>query len=174
MKLLILLFFISINITASKFTKMAEAEFKTLISKDISFKMKKYKIPKSLKNEIQKKAKQRFYKKWLYFWKIKDKNNKIYYSFVDNVMGKQYPITFMVVFDDKANIIFSKILKYRNSKGMVLKNSSWLKQFLNKNSKSSFVLDKDIDGVSGATISSKALTKGFHKLSILISKIIKK
>jgi len=173
MKLLILLFFITINISASEFTKMAETEFKTLISKDITFKMKKYKIPSSVRNEIQKKVKQRFYKKWLYFWKITDKNSKTYYSFVDNVMGKQYPITFMVVFDNKGNIILSKILKYRNLKGRELKKASWLNQFLNMNNKSSFVLDKDIDGISGATISSKALTKGFQKLSILISKIIK-
>ena len=41
------------------------------------------------------------------------------------------------------------------------------------NDSSSYKVGKDISGISGATLSVNSLTKGIHKLSILIHEIIK-
>ena len=133
-----------------------------------------YKIPAQIKYSIEKTVHQKFFKNKIYFWKIflKDKLNAI--ALLDNVYGKTMPITFIVIFDMRGNIIGSSIIQYREAHGGEVESKNWLSQFYNKNSSSSFEFGTDIDGISGATISAKSVTKGIQKLSLLVKKIIDK
>ncbi len=166
----ILLLLFQVSLFSTSFTSLAEKEFKNFFKGDVKHTFLKFEIPKKEKIKIQEQVKQSFYKNWLYTWKIIYKN-KNYYAVIDNVMGKQFPITFMVIFDSSGSVIFTKILEYRNTKGHGVKKESWLSQFNKKNAKSSFVYNKDVDGMSGATISAKSLTKGINKLCLLFDKI---
>ena len=64
------------------------------------------------------------------------------------------------------------IIKYRESYGGEVGNKSWLNQFINYSDKSDYKVGASISGISGATISVHSVSKGIHKLSIIIKEII--
>jgi len=121
----------------------------------------------------QKKSGQRFFRPQLYRWNITKNDSLIAVAFVDNVMGKEQPITFLIIFSASGKIIQSEILKYRESIGGAVSSPRWLSQFKGKDSESGFALNKDIDGISGATISSESLARGMKKLSYLATFVLK-
>jgi len=77
-----------------------------------------------------------------------------------------------VIFDENLQVYDSEIVKYRESYGGEVKSKSWLNQFIQYNSDSNYKVGDAIDGITGATISVKSVTKGIKKLAILISQII--
>ena len=52
-------------------------------------------------------------------------------------------------------------------------SKSWLKQFINYSDTSNYKIGNGISGISGATISVHSVSKGIHKLSLIIGDIIK-
>ncbi len=131
---------------------------------------RKFELTHTLKDSIQKVSKQRFYSDFVYTWVI-SKNDSVYgFALLDNVKGKSMPITFMVLYDSDGFLERAVIIKYREPIGGEVGSKVWLKQFLGKSSASVF---NDIDGISGATISVNSVSKGIHKLTLLL-KAIKK
>lgn len=133
----------------------------------------KFELPSKLKKEIEKTVQQKFYSSAVFLYKVKKNNKEKAYAILDNVYGKSMPITFIVFFNEAGVIENSEIVKYREQYGGAVKNKYWNEQFNGRNSESSFVVGKDINSISGATISVNSVTKGVQKLSILISEIIK-
>ena len=105
-------------------------------------------------------------------YQIRSDNKLVALGLLDNVKGKAMPITFMVLFDLNGNIISSGIIKYREQYGGAVSNKEWNIQFKHKNSESGFAVGKDVSSISGATISVNSVTKGIHKLTLLINHII--
>ena len=126
-----------------------------------------HKLDKQIKNEAEYKVKQKFYRDKLYYWNISQGDSIIAYAFLDNVIGKSMPITFLVILNSNGDIIRSKVIKYREAYGGEISNKGWLRQFENRNKNSSYEISKDIDGISGATFSVKSMSKGKQKISIL-------
>ena len=121
------------------------------------------------KKPIEQKVRQKFFRNELYVWKIyqlESPSKLVGRAILDNVYGKEMPITFLVVFDLKGNIIRSAIVKYREAIGGQVAHVHWQKQFIDKNALSSFQVGTDIDGITGATISVHSVTKGIHKLAL--------
>lgn len=141
-------------------------------SNDAEIIFQKYEVPKNLKSEIENAVKQKFHSNFVYLYKIYLKENIIGYAILDNVYGKSMPITFLVLFDLKGNIKSSQIVKYREQYGGAVKNKNWNDQFIGRNSDSSFEVGKNINSISGATISVNSVTKGIKKLTLLIKEII--
>ena len=81
------------------------------------------------------------------------------------------PITFMVILDKNGSIINTSIIKYREAYGGEVGNERWLAQFVNRNNNSSYKVGKNIDGITGATISVNSLSKGIQKIVLLFSHI---
>ena len=77
------------------------------------------------------------------------------------------PITFMVILNIDGEIINANVMKYREAYGSEVDNSAWLQQFINFNKNSDYNIGKDIDGISGATISVKSMSKGIQKITTL-------
>ena len=142
--------------------------------KNSSMEIVKYTIPEKIKSEIEKSANQRFFRKTIVYWKIKQNKKLTAIAILDNVYGKTMPITFLVFFNLNCKILSSEVIKYRESHGGEISNKNWLAQFKNKDSKSSFDFGKEIDGISGATISAKSISKGIQKLSLLARIILDK
>ena len=93
----------------------------------------------------------------------------IAFAFLDNVLGKSMPITFIVLLNVKGEIINANVIKYREAYGGEVASKIWLSQFIGLNSHSSYKLNQDIDGISGATISVNSLSKGINKITSLFS-----
>lgn len=111
---------------------------------------------------------QRFFRNSIYTWKISINNTTVGYALLDNVIGKSLPITFLVIFNLEGIILSTHVVKYRESIGGEISNWRWNRQFSGRNYQSSFSVGNDIDGISGATISVNAMTRGIHKLTLLM------
>ncbi|MBC8256015.1 MAG: FMN-binding protein [Candidatus Marinimicrobia bacterium] len=124
-------------------------------------------IDSELKALVQNRVRQRFYRDELYYWTISNNDTTIAYALMDNVLGKSMPITFLILVDLDGKIMSTKVIKYREAYGGEVDNKNWLAQFTDFSDKSDYKVGKNIDGISGATISVNSLTKGVQKIAVL-------
>lgn len=87
--------------------------------------------------------------------------------------GKNDYFDYMVIFDKERVIKKVVVLVYRSTYGGEIMSRSWLKQFIGKSKGEAMQMDKDIDGISGATLSGPSITEGVKDLSLLISELSK-
>lgn len=85
--------------------------------------------------------------------------------------GKNDFFDYMVLFNKKLEIQKVVVLTYRSSYGGEIMSKNWLKQFIGKGRGEEMEFGKDIDGISGATISAPAITKGVKSMSLLLSEL---
>ncbi len=67
---------------------------------------------------------------------------------------------FLTAFDKQKNIKRVRVLEYTSNHGYQIANKGWLKQF---EKDKTFTVGKNIDGISGATISAQSITKGVNE-----------
>ncbi|MBA3496888.1 MAG: FMN-binding protein [Gemmatimonadales bacterium] len=82
---------------------------------------------------------------------------------VRNVKGKDQQITYLVATDSADALRDIDILVYREPYGGEVAYEPWRKQFRGKTSNAALQVGKDIRNVSGATISSNAVTRGVRR-----------
>jgi hypothetical protein len=81
----------------------------------------------------------------------------------DSIAFEQF--YFMTAFDAQKNIKKVRVLEYTSDHGYQIANKGWLKQF---EKEQKFEVGKNIDGISGATISVKSITKEVnYQISLL-------
>lgn len=79
-------------------------------------------------------------------------------AWIVNEVGKEKPITFGIVVNDK-HIEQLKVLSFRESRGGEIRHNFFTKQFLGLHLTEDKLLNKPIDGISGATLSVNAANK---------------
>ncbi|MCF8333970.1 MAG: FMN-binding protein [Bacteroidales bacterium] len=77
--------------------------------------------------------------------------------------GRYDYFDFMVLFDDELAITKVKVLVYRSSHGYEVTHKRWLRQF--KREKHPYRYGVNIDAISGATLSGKAITQRLNQLT---------
>ncbi|MCY1634825.1 FMN-binding protein [Marinifilum sp. D737] len=82
--------------------------------------------------------------------------------------GKNDLFDYLVLFDKSMTIKKVVILVYRSSYGGEIMAKYWLKQFEGKHNGQQLEFNKDIDSISGATLSAPAITTGIKSLSLLM------
>lgn len=107
------------------------------------------------------------------FFKTDNSNNS--YLYIGRVETKRTPSTpqnnyteyfdYLIIFDKNKRIEHLKIINYQASKGQAITNKGWLKQFIGYKAFDPLVIHKDIDVVSGATLSTNALIEDIKKRS---------
>lgn len=95
------------------------------------------------------------------------------WAVVTDEMGKNKPITFLVGIDKHRRVSAVYILEFRDLFGSEIKRKSFLRQFQGKSFKDAISVGRDIDAVTGATISSQAATFAVKKSLAIIEKIQK-
>jgi hypothetical protein len=93
---------------------------------------------------------------------------RVGYAIIDEVRGKDQPITYCVVVDELLAVKQVAILAYREPYGGEVQNASWLKQFSGKQPGDKLRPGKEIKNITGATISARAITLGVKKLLTLL------
>ena len=78
---------------------------------------------------------------------------------VIKALSKADTFDYLVLLDPDLIIMKAKVLVYREDYGGEIGSKRWLKQFNDLSTKDSVVYSKDIKGISGATISSKAVAR---------------
>ena len=105
--------------------------------------------------------------------RLKSAESILGYACFASSKGKNDYFDYMVIFDTELVIKKVKILIYRSTYGGEIMSRSWLKQFIGKTNGQKMAMDKDIDGISGATLSAPSITQGIKELSLLIAEISK-
>lgn len=93
------------------------------------------------------------------------------YAIKNAVKGKHGLIHYMVAMDPDGKITKVMVLEYSEKRGKPIAKNRFLKQFKGKTIGDRIKLKKDIRGVTGASISSRGMTKGIRKLVHVINEI---
>ena len=141
---------------------------------DIQVDFKKWNPPQEIKIYSEKKARSRFMFDHVYVWKISESNSLVGVAILDNVLGKSLPITYLTCFNMDGQLINAHIVKYREDYGYEVGNKRWLNQFIGLGVNSDFIIGKNIDGISGATISVNSVTRGINRSAIIIEYLLTK
>jgi len=110
-----------------------------------------------------------------YCFSIGEVDGKIIgYAVVDNVKGKWGIIKYMLSFEPDGKVKDVLVLELKEKRGRPVKNRRFLDQFVGKTMNDQVKLKKDINGVAGATISSRGMTNGVRKLVYVFNELYKK
>ncbi|VAX25711.1 hypothetical protein MNBD_IGNAVI01-1316 [hydrothermal vent metagenome] len=178
MKTLFLIFTIfsisSFNLVfGNEIQNRTEEILRTHFGEDITITYKKYDLDRNMKSNIENQIEQRFFSDYIYIWQVESNDSLKAIALMDNVYGKTLPITFLVIFKLDGSISSTHIIKYREDHGGAVTSENWNEQFDGKDSRSTYIIGEDIQGISGATISVRSITKGIQKLTLLYDEIRK-
>ena len=84
--------------------------------------------------------------------------------YVDQVLGKHEFITYAVGIDSNGQVAGIEVLEYRESYGQDIRKAEWRKQFHGKDLSAPLKIGKDIQNISGATLSSSHITAGVRRV----------
>ncbi len=98
-------------------------------------------------------------------------NRRAGYAIVDEVRGKSKLITYAVFVDPNVVIKDLEVLAYRETYGGEIQYDAFRKQFRGKGTKDAMKVGVDIRNVSGATISTNAVTGGTRKLMAVLREL---
>jgi Na+-translocating ferredoxin:NAD+ oxidoreductase RnfG subunit len=85
-----------------------------------------------------------------------------------NVVGKEQPITFLVAVGADGTVRGVEVLIYRESEGSEIRSGRFIRQFVGKTLAAPLKLGRDIEAISGATLSSRSTAYAVKKALALI------
>lgn len=91
------------------------------------------------------------------------------YAILDEQRGQHEPISFAVLLDASARVRAVEVLVYREQYGDGVRAEAFRKQFVGLDAAAPMKVGKDIQIVSGATISSRAIAVGTRRASALVT-----
>ncbi len=105
------------------------------------------------------------------FWLAYKDQTPIAYLVTLDVIGKEQPITFMVAASPDGKVLGVEILAYRESQGSEVRSKRFIQQFIGKTLSTPLKLGRDIDSISGATLSSRSTAYAVKKALALVEVI---
>ena len=97
-------------------------------------------------------------------WRVEKDGVSVGWFLLDEVYGKHEFITYAMGLDRDGTVRGLEILNYRESHGGEVRNENWRAQFDGKRYGDQLRLGKDVENISGATLSCKHLTEGVRRL----------
>lgn len=94
------------------------------------------------------------------------------YAVVDEVRGLHEPITFATRFDTLGAISRMEVMAYREAYGGEVREQRFLRQFNGRSAAKPFRAGREIAAISGATISSYAVTQGAESAAAVIGLLL--
>lgn len=92
---------------------------------------------------------------------------------VDEVVGKHELIKYAVAINKDGSIKQIEIMNYVESYGYEVAEPAWRQQFVGKTATSTIKLNKDIDNISGATLSCKHIADGVKRVMVMYDLVLK-
>ena len=97
-----------------------------------------------------------------------EKNRDLGYALVGNEVGLYEPITFMVRIGTDRKVSAVHVMVFRESRGGEVRRRRFLSQYSGKSIDSPIRINRDIIGVTGATLSVRALNAGVKKALAIV------
>ena len=91
------------------------------------------------------------------------------YATILDMVGKERPITFMVVINPDGTVRAAEVLVYRESQGSEIRSTRFMRQFERKTIRSLLRPGRDIDVITGATLSSRSTAYVVKKALALVN-----
>lgn len=85
------------------------------------------------------------------------------YALIDNEIGKHLPITYIVGISPDGKVTKVEVMVFREVRGWEVREKKFVEQFKDKSSTDELRVGRQIANISGATLSSIALTKGVRR-----------
>jgi Na+-translocating ferredoxin:NAD+ oxidoreductase RnfG subunit len=101
---------------------------------------------------------------------VRDKKVRVYAGadgsavFIDRVVGKHEFITYAVGLEASGKVKGIEVIEYKETYGHEIRRPEWRAQFTGKDTSATLKLDKDIQNISGATLSSAHITSGVRRV----------
>lgn len=92
---------------------------------------------------------------------------------IDEVVGKHEMIKYAVGINANGTVKQIEVMDYVESYGYEVNEPKWRQQFVGKTAASPIKLNKDIDNISGATLSSKHLSDGVKRVMVMYDAVLK-
>jgi len=93
------------------------------------------------------------------------------YAVIDDEVGLHQPITFATRLSSRGMVERVEIMVYREPRGDEVRDARFRKQFEGRTAQDPMRLDRDIDAVSGATISSASMAVGVRRAAVLVEEL---
>lgn len=90
----------------------------------------------------------------------------------DAMLGASEYFDYMVFFNDAAEVVLVKVFNYQATHGHEVTAKGWLKQFVGYSAEEDLEVGKNIDSISGATISVNGITNDVEKKTFLLKEIL--
>jgi len=94
------------------------------------------------------------------------------YAILDDEPGQHLPITYGVKFSPRGAVERQEILVYRERYGDEVRDPRFREQFVGKTAADPLRPGEDVAAVSGATISSRAMTLGVRRCLVLLDELV--
>jgi len=107
----------------------------------------------------------------VHLFKLSNDSYIVGYLAISSAKGRFESFDYLMIFDSEMVIRRIDILVYRSSYGGEIASQSWLKQFYGKQDGVDMEFDKDIDTISGATISAPSMAKSVKSVSRLMVEV---
>jgi len=97
-------------------------------------------------------------------YQISIQKQTVGYAFFDQAMSKTAQFDYLVIFNKDLSVRQTKVLAYREEYGGEIGSRRWLSQFDGKSGDETLAYQKNIDAISGATISARSMTIAMNNL----------
>jgi Na+-translocating ferredoxin:NAD+ oxidoreductase RnfG subunit len=138
-----------------------------IFGKDAQIEEKKVTLDEDTREELEDEMGFNFdpkYDKEFDFYIGKKDGNIFRYAAIEIVPGKWGPITFVIGFTPEGKVYDLAIMSYSEIRGRPARKRIFLDQYKGKSIKSRLRLKRDIHAISGATITSRGVTRGVKKM----------
>ena len=132
----------------------------------------KFKLSNAQKGSLKKIAPNPLVEEFTFYYAKKDKKIVESCSAVPQ-KGKEGPLLIAVCYDKNGVIKKVNILSHEEERGKPIQGEDFLKQFEGKKASGEFVLGRDVDGISGATRSSRAISEALRRVSFGFNELVK-
>lgn len=93
------------------------------------------------------------------------------FLFIEDAMGRFHDFKYCIFINEDLSVKLVRVLEYNEEFGVEITNKRWLKQFIDRSPQNPVTFGKNIDGISGATISGSSITKSINEVLQKVKKL---
>ncbi len=165
--------FSSVSAHATQYMAVEQAQ-KLMYGPGAQFVRQDLRLEKATAKEIEKISGVKVRVAEVPLWQVNENGRLSGYFIIDEVIGKHELITYAIALDPGGAVRQIEILEYRENYGSQIRYPQWKAQFVGKTSADPVTLERDIQNISGATLSCRHVTEGVKRILATYDAVLRK
>ena len=164
---LALVFFLCVSLSSAEELILVDKALEQIYPKATDFESQTFALTADQIKAVEEKAGVTFgrdHSANMQMYVAKENGQVLGFAFEDIIIGKWGPIHYLAGLDQNGDVLGVMVLDYQEIRGRPVAKKRFVRQYKSKSIHDPVKLGKDIDGVTGATISSRSMTDGVRKL----------